>query len=70
MTLCVIKLVVFGKLFCVTSTPIAALYVQPGQAASGIINIKTKVDDADNKKKPVLFAGQVYWYHDVFILPQ
>ena len=27
-------------------------------AASGIINIKTKVDDADNKKKPVLSRGK------------
>ena len=26
-------------------------------AASRIVNIKTKVDDADNKKKPVLFGG-------------
>ena len=27
----VIKLVVFGKLFCVTSTPIATLYVWPAR---------------------------------------
>ena len=43
-------------------------FVRLNMAASGIINIKTKVDDTDNKKKQVLFAVQVYRYYNVFIL--